>query len=471
MKRLLVILITTLGFGQINWDIEIVDSIHTFDGGIGYASLKLDSLTSPQIAYYQVIETYNDTGWAKVIYAHRIEDQWVKETVDSSFGDIWTNYYKYPSLYLDRYDNPHIAYIHRKEDNTYHLHYANKLSGNWVDTILTSSAYATIAVDTNDYPCIACTYKDPADTVWYTKYIYWDGVSWDFSIVDDGNNLSDVGPSLAIDGKNNPHIAYYQAPSPYYDYDSVKYVYWDGANWVFAWAESIGMGSEHGSLALCLDCFDYPHIAYCKWPPLWYAHWDGSIWHNEGPIDAASWEIRLDLDSLGLPHIAYIDQMGQRPEYCYRDSITWHLCGFIEPDPYVFSYRSVSLCLDNNCEPHVAYVGSISNYNKMKYAKGTFVGINEDARYRIQDTRFRLEVYPNPAQEIVNIEYALSVPGKIELSIYDISGSRVKLTKRENLLPGYYQEKIDTRNLPSGVYFIVLKQDNEKVSKKFLVVK
>jgi len=91
MKRLLVILITTLGFGQINWDIEVVDSIHTFDGGIGYASLKLDSLTSPQIVYYQVIETYNDTGWAKVIYAHKIEDQWVKETVDSSFGDIWTN--------------------------------------------------------------------------------------------------------------------------------------------------------------------------------------------------------------------------------------------------------------------------------------------------------------------------------------------------------------------------------------------
>jgi len=469
MKRLLVILITTLGFGQINWDIEVVDSIHTFDGGIGYASLKLDSLTSPQIVYYQVIETYNDTGWAKVIYAHKIEDQWVKETVDSSFGDIWTNYYIRPSLCLDRYDNPHTVYIHRREDNTYYLHYAYKLSGNWVDTILTGSAHATMALDTNDYPCIACTYKDPADTVWYTKYIYWDGVSWDFSIVDDGNNLSDVGPSLAIDGKNNPHIAYYQGgDAP----DSLKYVYWDdGANWVFAWVSEIGHMSEHGSLSLALDSMDHPHIAYCIWPALYYSFYDGILWHNEGPIDGASWEIRLDLDSLGLPHIAYIDQMGQRPEYCYRDSIAWHLCGFIEPDPYVFSYRSVSLCLDDNSEPHVAYIGSISNYNKMKYAKGTFVGINEDARYRIQDTRFRLEVYPNPVQEIVNIEYALSAPGKIELSIYDISGSRVKLTKRENLLPGYYQEKLNTRNLPSGVYFIVLKQDSDKVTRKFLVVK
>jgi len=44
-------------------------------------------------------------------------------------------------------------------------------------------------------------------------------------------------------------------------------------------------------------------------------------------------------------------------------------------------------------------------------------------------------------------------------------------TKRENLLPGYYQERIDTKDLPSGIYFVVLRQDNDKVSKKFLLVK
>lgn len=350
MKRLLVIVITTLGFGQINWDIEIVDSIHTFDGGIGYASLKLDSLTSPQIAYYQVIETYNDTGWAKVIYSYKISNEWVKETVDSSFGGIWTNYYIRPSLCLDRYDNPHTVYIHRREDNTCRLRYANKVSGNWsiqeLDTISTHWAYAALALDTNDYPCIACNHFDSLDSLHYIKYLYYNGISWDSSVIDDGNNLSDWGPSLAIDGKNNPHIAYYQGgDAP----DSVKYVYWDGTDWVFT---EIDEGwSEHGSLALCLDSFDYPHIAYCIWPPLYYAYWDGNSWHNEGPIDGASWEIRMNLDSLGLPHIVYIDQMGQRPEYCYRDSITWHLCGYIEPDPYVFSHHSVSLCLDNGMLP------------------------------------------------------------------------------------------------------------------------
>jgi len=473
VKKLLIILVTTiLGFGQINWDIEVVDSIHTFDGGIGYASLKLDSLTSPQIVYYKVIETDNDTGWAKVIYSYKISNDWVKETVDSSYGYIWTNYYMYPALCVDRYDNPHTVYIHRREDNTCRLRYANKVSGNWsiqeLDTISTHWAYAALALDTNNYPCIACNHFDSLDSLHYIKYLYYNGISWDSSVIDDGNNLSDWGPSLAIDSKNNPHIAYYQACDPLSD--SVRYVYWDGANWVFAWAESIFAMSEHGSLSLALDSMDYPHIAYCEWPALYYSLWDGNSWHNEGPIDAASWEIRMNLDSLGLPHIVYIDQMGQRPEYCYRDSIAWHLCGFIEPDQDVHSYRSVSLCLDDNSEPHVAYVGSINNHNKMKYAKGTFVGV-EEARNKLPVERYVLQVYPNPVQGVLNIKYAVYTQTETELSLYDVTGSMVKILKQKKIHPGYYQEKIDTENLSSGVYFIVLKQNNDKVSKKFLIVK
>jgi len=47
----------------------------------------------------------------------------------------------------------------------------------------------------------------------------------------------------------------------------------------------------------------------------------------------------------------------------------------------------------------------------------------------------------------------------------------MNVLKQEKVLPGYYQEKIDTKDLPSGIYFVVLRQDNAKVSKKFLFVK
>jgi lipid A disaccharide synthetase len=71
----------------------------------------------------------------------------------------------------------------------------------------------------------------------------------------------------------------------------------------------------------------------------------------------------------------------------------------------------------------------------------------------------------------LNIKYVITHTGATEVSLYDATGSMVNLIARKNLVPGYYQEKIDTRNLPSGVYFVVLKQDNEKVSKKFLLIK
>jgi len=42
---------------------------------------------------------------------------------------------------------------------------------------------------------------------------------------------------------------------------------------------------------------------------------------------------------------------------------------------------------------------------------------------------------------------------------------------KENLTPGFYQEKIETRNFASGIYFLVLRQDGEKIAKKFLIVR
>jgi hypothetical protein len=118
----------------------------------------------------------------------------------------------------------------------------------------------------------------------------------------------------------------------------------------------------------------------------------------------------------------------------------------------------------------MCYPAQTSN-GYFKYAKGTFVGINEDARYRIQDTRFRLEVYPNPVQGVLNIKYAVYTQTETELSLYDITGSRINVLKQKKLVPGYYEDMLDARDLASGIYFIVLRQGNEKVSKKFLLIK
>jgi len=69
------------------------------------------------------------------------------------------------------------------------------------------------------------------------------------------------------------------------------------------------------------------------------------------------------------------------------------------------------------------------------------------------------------------VKFGVPKQGDIAISVYDVIGSRMTFIKREDVLPGYYQKKIDTERLANGVYFVVLKQGDEKVSRKFLLVK
>ncbi|MGB9721888.1 MAG: T9SS type A sorting domain-containing protein [bacterium] len=465
MKIYTLLLVFSLGFSQINWSYETIDSIEGLEAGIGFASLKLDSLIVPHVVYYKLVwdTTYHDTGWAKLIYAYKTDNQWIEETVDSSLGSGFTNYYLSPCLCLDKYDNPHIVYIHHTEDNIHYLHYAQKFHGQWLDTILLIGvSRASLSLDTNDYPCIAVTHRSDIDTVQRIKYLSWSGILWDSCTVD-YNQLPDNSPSLGINSNNNPHIAYLQ-DNP----DSLKYVFWNGVNWIFSWGESVGSGC---SQSLSLDINDYPHIAYSRFGYLYYTFWDGNVWNTEGPIEPAT-KVLLDLDSLYLPHIIAIAEGLFRPRYYYRDSLTWHLCGWIEPDPYSVTFHTVSFCLDNNDQPHVVYFSDNGYAGKLKYAKGTFVGIEEnDAGFRIHDAGWRINIHPNISYGYLTIEYSLRNTGDVEIEIYDVIGAKRKSIKFKNCQSGNYTKILNLSDLASGVYFVVLKQNNEQVSKKFLLVK
>ncbi len=461
----LLIIFLSLGFGQINWQIEVADSMDSSEGGIGWASLKLDSLNCPRIVYYQAFDL-GDTNWVKLIYLYKDGNQWIKETVDSSYGYTLTNYYVWPDLFLDKDDHPHIALVHRYSDNTAKLFYANKVANYWSIQKLDSIPYyyskPSLALDTSDYPCIAWQYRTTADTIWRIKYIHWDGLSWNSEIIYDGNDLPDFSPSLAIDFENRPHIVYYQK-NP----DSVKYAFWNGTNWQF-WGESTNMGMGNLGPSLKLDSSGYPHFIH-GWAT-YYVHWNGNFWESEttgtgGPLNY------LDLDTQNLPHIASI--FLQRPAYCYRDSTGWHFCGYIEPDPYTVTGHSLSFCLDDDDNPHVAYIGcGPGNWYRMKYARGTFVGIEEnDSKYLVHNPGLKMKVNPSVVQGVLNVEYSIATLGDIEIAIYDVCGRKVRVMKQKKSLPGCYHNVININNFPVGVYFVVLEQNNAQVCKKFLLVR
>lgn len=471
MRKFLFIFIFTFCFSQINWEIEVVDS--TNPGAIGISnSLTIDSGNHPHIVYTK--DASSDRHF--IMYAYKNGPFWQKEVVDSilTAGPYWGLPYYGLSLTIDQADNLYLSYYRYDSlnDRT-EICYAYRNGFGWMveilDTVSRTIKYPTayhtsVALDTTGYPGIAYPYWDFIDSTQYIKYLHYNGAVWDYYIIDDGCPSWDWGTSLKIDHKNQPHVAFYQN-NP----DSLKYLYLDSqtGNWVIAYNRAIGLANEHASLSLALNARDYPRIAHSENWALAYSWWDDSSWHTEEVYDNGIWGVSIDiaLDTLDNPHIAYTVEFNFWLEYCYKDTI-WHLCGPVDPDSDN-TLEGISLSLDSNANPHICYEAGF-----LKYGKGTFVGIEEEEKTKKPRTESqKLKVYPNPTQQSLQIEYTISGQNEVELSIYDITGARIKLIKQKKFLSGYHQEKIDTKNLANGVYFIILTQGDEKISKKFLLIK
>ncbi len=70
-----------------------------------------------------------------------------------------------------------------------------------------------------------------------------------------------------------------------------------------------------------------------------------------------------------------------------------------------------------------------------------------------------LFVYPNPATNIVNINFSATVSAVYELSVYDMEGKRL-LSKNASAERGTNNPAIDIHSLPAGIYLLKLRSNN-----------
>jgi hypothetical protein len=82
-----------------------------------------------------------------------------------------------------------------------------------------------------------------------------------------------------------------------------------------------------------------------------------------------------------------------------------------------------------------------------------------------------LTVYPNPFNIFTDIGFALYLPANTRLGIFNLSGDRVRELINERRNAGIYSERFERENLPSGVYFVVLKVSDQIESKKLILIK
>jgi hypothetical protein len=124
---------------------------------------------------------------------------------------------------------------------------------------------------------------------------------------------------------------------------------------------------------LAVDATGRLHVAYGG-RFLYYAVSDGENWHHE-TVDDAPWVgaggASLVLDPAGHPHLAYCDGENLAIKYAYRNDNGWQVESVsgamkAEAEPQGSGGSgscAVSLALDREGEPHIAFFGKLPGYN------------------------------------------------------------------------------------------------------------
>ena len=82
-----------------------------------------------------------------------------------------------------------------------------------------------------------------------------------------------------------------------------------------------------------------------------------------------------------------------------------------------------------------------------------------------------LSLYPNPARNDLTIRFGIPREEKVSLKVYDVSGREVKTLVDGRVEAGYHTVRLDSKNLPSGIYFARLITDTYEATKKLVLMR
>ncbi len=332
---------------DVGWQVQVVDEAPAVGGS---ASLAVSAAGRPHIAYYDALNR-------DLKYARMEADGWARETVDAT-GDAAA----VAALALDRFDRPHIVYYRDNGDGASpRLAYARRGDSGWefaVIAVLTSTArYISLALDGADRPHVA--YYD--EGTHHLRYARLTEGGWDVQAVDGDGDVGS-GCSLALDAAGHPHISYY-------DYDTVRgalrYAAWDG-DATHPWQIAVVDDADDvgGYTSLALDRLGRPVISYHD-----YTHGALKLARGAAALSAGasafSWQIEtvedegdvglytsLALDAEDRPHILHFDLTRRAIRYAGWEGDRWQ---FAEVDRAGRVGEYTSLARDAAGILHVSY--------------------------------------------------------------------------------------------------------------------
>ncbi|MFO7862957.1 MAG: C25 family cysteine peptidase [Salinivirgaceae bacterium] len=80
-----------------------------------------------------------------------------------------------------------------------------------------------------------------------------------------------------------------------------------------------------------------------------------------------------------------------------------------------------------------------------------------------------LTIYPNPANDVLNINYSLNASEKVNATIYNMNGQVVQQITSGAKATGNHTEQVNIGQLPAGIYYVQVNLNNNISTQKFIV--
>jgi len=106
----------------------------------------------------------------------------------------------------------------------------------------------------------------------------------------------------------------------------------------------------------------------------------------------------------------------------------------------------------------------------LKLAVGSAAYV-QDQEQEIVPDEVTLTSYPNPLRRQATIEYTLTEPTDVRITVYDVLGRRVAVLADGRKEAGRHKLQLDGGRLASGVYFGRLKTEDQTRTQKITVVR
>ena len=290
-----------------------------------------------------------------------------------------------PSLCLDSKDRPHLALTKEYPSLMCHRHicYLRWNGSQWVETgawgqkegdifdIIGRPESVLLCLDSNNDPYMVLELEEEVGHS-EIRYAYWwaSRKEWWRGVIKYKEPKSYLMPSLRLDSKNRPHIAFCgkTKTSRFLFRQDIYYLWWNGSGWVDvdgAGQESeVISNGEHDSSApsLCLDSRGYPHIAWLNEDKggINYLHWDGNKWVDP-EVSALPKLIRLLKDK-------WKEKQWWTPDFLSDVQEAAEAKEFKTSIGY-YSVKSPFLCLDSKDRPHIAWIKDTGDKKLVCYAK------------------------------------------------------------------------------------------------------